>query len=500
MKSPVVDPVDIARRLDEAAAQFNAGHIEAAARLYRRLERDAPGDIRATYSLSVIDIRQGRLEDARRRLEAVTAREPALFTAHHNLGAVRQQTGAWDGAADAYGRAVALRPDAMESRHGLAIALAVLGRSAEAIAQHRALAADPARRWGALTRIALIDPSAIDDGELAAMQAAAADQAIDAETRTGLHFALGEVLEPRGRADEAFAAYAAGNRLKHAALAGLPAAMAQANAAAARYVQDLVTPSFIAAHAGTGHRTTAPIFIVGMPRSGSTLIEQVLASHPGVQGLGETGVLPALAGDGYPKTAAGLRELAKRYLAAMRGRGWDGASHFVDKTLENYLHAGLIHLMFPRAVILHAVRDPMDVCFACYRQLFASGNETLYDLADIGAEYLRYRGLMAHWAAVLPGRVTDVGYEALVADPETRIPSLVTKAAGLPWDPATLRFHEREGSVQTASATAVRRPIYRSSVERWRRHARNLQPLIAALGPYGPGSVERGGNGANDGT
>jgi hypothetical protein len=184
-----------------------------------------------------------------------------------------------------------------------------------------------------------------------------------------------------------------------------------------------------------------------------------------------------------------MRELAATYLAALRERGWDGASRFVDKTLENYLHVGLIHLLFPRATILHAVRDPVDTGFACYRQLFARGNETLYDLAGIGAEYGRYRALMAHWASVLPGRVIDVDYEALVADPQARIPALVTEAAALPWDEAVLRFHERAAGVGTASASQVRKPIYGSSVQRWRRHAQALQPLIAALGPYGPASA-----------
>jgi hypothetical protein len=141
-------------------------------------------------------------------------------------------------------------------------------------------------------------------------------------------------------------------------------------------------------------------------------------------------------------------------------------------------------VLFPRAVILHAVRDPMDTGFACYRQLFTAGNETLYDLAEIGAEYVRYRQLVDHWAAILPGRAVEVSYEALVADPGQQIPALVTEAAGLTWDPAALRFHERAGGVATASASQVRRPIYRSSVQRWRRHAERLQPLVDALGEY----------------
>jgi hypothetical protein len=474
------DPAAFLRALDEAAAHFAAGRLDVAAQVYRRLEREAPDDVRAAYSLSVIDLRQGRLDRAAARLEAVVDREPSLAAAWHNLGAVRQNQSRWDAAALAYGRALDLRPEAGETREGLAAALTALGRGAEAIAHHRVLAGEQAHRWIALTRIALIDPAAVGDDDLAALRQAAAAPATEPTVRIGLNFALGDVLELRGQAGEAFDAYAAGNRLKRATLDAEGAA--RANAAAADYLKALVAPAFLAAHAGQGSPSPAPILIIGMPRSGSTLIEQVLAAHPKVQGLGETGVLPALVTHGYPETAAGFRRLAARYLAQMRARGWDGSSRFVDKTLENYLHVGLIAVLFPRATILHAVRDPMDTGFACYRQLFVSGNETLYDLADIGAEFGRYRGLMDHWAKVLPGRVRDVGYEPLVENPESQIPELVAELAGLPWDPVTLSPHQRPGAVQTASASQVRQPIYRSSVKRWSRHAERLRPLAEALG------------------
>ena len=458
--------------------------MDAAAQIYRRLEREAPQDLRPSYSLAVIDIGLGRLDRAEQRLATVTEQAPDLAAAWHNLGAVRQRLGAWQAAALAYGRAVELQPLAPESRFGLAAALAAMGQGAEAIEHVRHAAADPAQRCAALTRIALIDASALADEDSAAMQAAAGDEGRDPEARIGLHFGLGEALDRRGREVDAFQAYAAGNRLKHERLGAAVRAAADANAAAARYVRERVTPEFLAAQAGAGHRTGAPIFVVGMPRSGSTLIEQVLASHPQVQGLGETGVFPDLATRGYPKSAAGLRELADRYLATLRDRGWDGASRFVDKTLENYLHAGLLAAIFPNATILHSVRDPVDTGFACYRQLFVNGNETLYDLAEIGREYVRYRGLMDRWAAILPGRIVDVAYEKLVADPEPAIRALVTEAAGLTWDSACLAFHAREGPVQTASASAVRRPIYSTSIDRGRRQAARLQPLIEALGPY----------------
>lgn len=476
---------EVERLLNEAAAHFEAGRLDAAAHIYQRAERRAPGDIRPVYSLAVIDIHQRRLPRARRRLEAVTAASPDHLAAQHNLGVVRQQLGDWPGAVTALEAALAAHPAADETRQALALALTVVGRTGEAAGQYRVLAASPGARWTALTRLALIDAGAIDDAELADMRGAAAEQALDAEVRTGLHFALGEVLERRGLYDEAFAAFATGNRLKRTELTPSAPDAAEAHEAAARFVRELFTPGFIARNEGRGSRSSAPIFVVGFPRSGSTLIEQILASHPQVQGLGETAVLPKLLEERYPsgpKIAAGrFRDLAERTLAAMRERGWDDRSRFVDKTLENYLHLGLIHLLFPRAAIVHAVRDPMDAGLSCFRQLFVSGNETLYDLADIGAEHRRYQGVMDHWRAVLPGRVIDVRHEDLIADPERESRRLL-EATGLEWDESVLRFFQRKGAVRTASAAQVRRPIFKDSVERWRRYESHLAPLKAALG------------------
>jgi tetratricopeptide (TPR) repeat protein len=473
-----LDAAALERGLDEAAKHFAAGRLTAAAGAYRRLERLAPDDIRAPYSLAVIDLRLGDAAGARRRLDRVVAAAPDHVPALHNLGAACQQLGDWTGAARAYEAALELRPEATETRKALAVALAILGRAPEAIAQHRLLARVPGERWAALTRIALLDPAAIDDDDLSAMRAAAEDRRLDPETRTGLFFALGEALDRRGQDDAAFEAYAAGNRLKHASLA--PGA-AEASAAAARHVRETVTSAWLAAAQGRGRRGLSPIFIVGFPRSGSTLIEQILAAHSGVQALGETGVLPRVVEGGYPKAPKSIGDLADRYLAGLRAQGWDGASRPVDKTLEDHLHVGLIAAMFPDAVILESRRDPVDVGFACFRQLFAEGNETLYNLAEIGAELRRYRELMAHWDAVLPGRVTPIGYEALVADPEAGAKAL-SEAAGLAWEPAALRFFERERALATASAMQARRPIHADSVGRWRRHAAKLAPLIEALG------------------
>jgi hypothetical protein len=173
----------------------------------------------------------------------------------------------------------------------------------------------------------------------------------------------------------------------------------------------------------------------------------------------------------------------------MRQRGWQGADRFVDKTLENYLRVGMIHLMFPKSVILDSTRDPVDTCLSCYRQLFTAGNETLYDLRQIGRAYVRYRRVMEHWERVLPGRVIRVPHEKLVADPEAQIRWLVGDACQLDWDPACLRFFEAEGVVRTASAAQVRRPIFSTSIGRWARFQNELEPLLNALGPYAPQPV-----------
>ncbi|HZC17968.1 MAG TPA: sulfotransferase, partial [Caulobacteraceae bacterium] len=336
--------------------------------------------------------------------------------------------------------------------------------------------------------------------ELDALRHAASDADAGVAARAGLSFALGEVLEVRGADDEAFAAFAAGNRLKYQALAAgppasRPEAVARDHADSLPRLKAIVTPGFIAAHQGQGNDHARPIFIIGMPRSGSTLIEQILSSHRAVQGMGESPVMAEALehGGAYdpvsPKTATWIRELAETYLAGMRARGWKSGVQLVDKTLESFLHVGMIALMFPRAVVLHGVRDPVDTCLACYRQLFADGNETLYDLGQIGAEYVGYRAVMDHWSAVLPGRVIDVSHETLVADPQAQIRWLVTEACGLDWDPACLGFHRTKRAVRTASVAQVRQPIFTTSLQRWRRYAKHLGPLFEALGPYAPTEV-----------
>ena len=479
--------------LNGAAACYAQGRLDEAADLYRQAADADPKDLRPVYSLALIDIRLGRLESARQRLRMVTDQDPNLYSAHQNLGAVCQNLNLWTEAADAYRHALRLNPGAVETHFSMARALTVLGRLAESRACYRALAANPSVRVRALTRLAMLDPAVIDAQDLTALQYTADEPATPPAMRVEAYFALGMCLEQRGTDQAAFAAFQAGNRLKHGALmaspdlAARPDAVERAHELAARFVIDRFDESFLQRRSHQGG-STAPIFVIGMPRSGSSLIEQILSSHPHVQSMGENAALSMVVDQGFTKfeQAAHPRDLAEAYLDSMRQRGWTGTDRFVDKTLENHLRVGMIHMMFPESLILESARDPVDTCLSCYRQLFTEGNETLYDLRQIGRAYVRFRRVMEHWDRVLPGRVIKVAHEKLVTDPERQIRWLVAEACKLGWEPSCLRFYETEGQVRSASAAQVRGPLFSTSIGRWARFASELQPLLEELGPYAP--------------
>lgn len=488
---------DVAALLNAAAACYAQGRLDEAADLYRQAAAADPKDLRPIYSLGLIDIRRGRLESARQQLRTVAAQDPDFYPAQQNLGAVCQNLNLWQEAADAYARALQLNPNAVETHFSLARALAVLGRVSESSACYRALAANPSVRLRALTRLAVLDPAVIEEQDLTALQRAADDPATPSATRIEVNFALGPALEQHGADQAAFAAFTAGNRLKYGALmasadlAARPDAVERAHDLAVQFVIDRFNEPFLQRSWHLGSTSVAPIFIIGMPRSGSSLIEQILSSHPRVQSMGENAVLATLIDRRFTEAeqAANWGDLAKAYLDAMRQCGWQRADRFVDKTLENHLRIGIIHLMFPNAVILESTRDPVDTCLSCYRQLFTEGNETLYELGQVGRAYVRYRRVMEHWERVLPGRVIQIEHEKLVADSEKQIRRLVSDACKLDWDPACLRFYETAGSVRTASAAQVRRPLFATSIGRWERFAGELVPLLKALGPYAPPRV-----------
>lgn len=498
-----------AARLREAAVHRVAERYDEALAIYESLERSNPLEGDPPYFIALIDLVQGRPARALVRLEWLVKRLPNSTLVWLTYAHALRELGQWRDSIKASRRALELCPDDTNEQFALAKALEVVGEMDDALALLRALAADPATRLGALMIIAQISPSAISDTEFAELAAVASDPQNTAEFQIAMNFAVGPLLERRGDYDGAFAAFAEGARLKRLTLTGeieiaprpafseparmLPPAEAEKIALEETgLMTSLFTPEFLADEQGHGSHMATPIFIVGMPRSGSTLIEQILSSHAKVQGLGETGALYQTLVGKYPikflesHGPNHYRDLAGAYLAAMHDRGWTTSARFIDKMLNNYVFVGMIHLMFPKATILHTVRDPVDTCLSNFRTPFHTAQEESYDLADIGRAYVRYRKMMEHWDQVLPGRVIDVDHETLVADPETRIRWLVTEACGLNWDPACLEFHKTKRSVRTASIVQVRQPIFKTSVQRWRKYEKHLGPLFDALGPYAP--------------
>jgi hypothetical protein len=300
-----------------------------------------------------------------------------------------------------------------------------------------------------------------------------------------LHFALGKAYLDLGETERAFDHLDAGNRKKRIQLVYDAEANRAHNAAVAAAFPSEIYDRF----AGAGCDSSAPIFVVGMPRSGTTLIEQILASHPAIHGAGELHALPEAAREigGVPEGIAGLSadELARlgdSYLERV-GDLPAGKTHFVDKLPVNFLNLGLIRLALPDARIIHARRDPVDTCLSCYAKSFKAANlPYAYDQTELGRYYRDYETLMAHWRATLPAtHFLEVQYEAVVDDLEGQSRRMIA-FLGLPWDDACLEFHRTRRPVRTASVNQVRRPIYRGSVGRWRVHAARLGPLLQALG------------------
>jgi hypothetical protein len=304
---------------------------------------------------------------------------------------------------------------------------------------------------------------------------------------------MGKALEDDADHAASFRHYASGNRLRRSNLAY----SADDMSAFVRESMELFSAEFFAARAGYGAPDPDPIFIVGLPRAGSTLIEQILASHPSVEGTMELPDILAMAGalagqrkpsepSKYPRELAKLsatvcRDLGAGYIRDTRIQRKTARPFFVDKMPNNFLHIGLIRLVLPNAKIIDARRHPMACCFSTYKQQFAEGHRYSYDLGELGRYYREYVLLMDHFDRVTPGAVYRVVHERLIEDTETEVRRLLSHC-GLPFDPACLRFHENTRPVRTPSAQQVRRPINREGLEQWRRYDEWLGPLREALG------------------
>jgi tetratricopeptide (TPR) repeat protein len=474
----------LARRGELVAAEALLAHC---------LER-APNLGLARLAHALVLDRAGKPEAALAEFDRVLARDPANVRARAARAAALTSVGDYAAAVEITSALAAAFPDQAHAWTIQANGLRMLGRIDEAVAAwRRAIALQPERGepyWG----LANLKAYRFSEAERAAMSARSADPATSEQDRALLAFALGKADEDAGRFAEAFAHYAAGNALERRRR-GYDA---DATTALVRRAKALFTPEFFERRAGCGDASTAPIFIVGLPRSGSTLVEQILASHPDVESTAElmdiqamadwAGALPAADGrSGYPDRLAALpreaiAQLGHDYLARTAPRRRLGRARFIDKAPWNWLHAGLIQLILPGAKIVDVRRHPLGCGFSAFKQHFAGGFDFAYDLTDLGRYYADYVTLMAHFDAATPGRVHRVSYEALVADTETEVRRLLDYLA-LPFDAATLRFHENRRAVSTPSSEQVRRPIYADGVDSWRRFDPWLDPLKAALGP-----------------
>jgi tetratricopeptide (TPR) repeat protein len=374
----------------------------------------------------------------------------------------------------------------------IAHSLKTLGQQAPAIAEYHAAAAARQGFGDAWWSLANLKTYRFSDAELEQMRVAEAAAATSAVDRHHLCFALGKALEDRGEYAPSFEYYARGNALKRTASRYRPEVIEQNT----RLQIEVCTRELFARHERSGAQAADPIFIVGLPRSGSTLIEQILASHSKVEGTHELADVPRmvvelqgrdwqLENPRYPAVLAQMasedfRRLGEKYLDDTRSYR-SGKAHFIDKMPNNFRHVGLMHLMLPNARIIDARREPMACCFGNLKQLFAHGQEFAYGIEDIARYYLTYLELMRHWDAVLPGRVLRVQYEDVVTDLEGSVRRILDHC-GLEFEPSCVEFHRTERSVRTASSEQVRQPIYREALEQWRHYEPWLGPLRDSLG------------------
>jgi tetratricopeptide (TPR) repeat protein len=512
-----------AARLDER------DRIEAAVARLQQAVAVMPADAEAHLFLAKLLQGLNRFTEAIRHYEKVMVLQPENTEARNNLANIFQRLGRDEAAIPLYERVLAVHPDDADAHCSLGNALIAVDRHDEAIAHYdKVLELDPLRGVAhSNTGIALQALGRMEEAEAAYLRATRiapgdvathlklahlrrfkdgdprlpaleklADEisALDLENQIALHFSLGKAYADLGQPERSFQYLRAGNLAKRGQLAYDEKAVL----GVFERVRTAFSRSLIHQHAGGGDLSSVPVFVVGMPRSGTTLVEQILASHSRIHGAGEIETFretvaalkrrktPSLA---FPEMVAALsqnefRELGSDYVR----RIWrlyapptNRADRIVNKMPMNFFLVGLIHLALPNARIIHTRRDPIDTCFSCYSLMFSGNQPFTYDLAELGRYYRGYEALMRHWREVLPpGVMIEVEYEKLVDDIEATARSLIAHC-GMPWEDGCVAFHQTQRTVATASAVQVRAPIYRTSVGRWRPYEKFLQPLIQAL-------------------
>jgi len=441
--------------LDDGFALQRKGRLDEAAAIYQAIVKAHPKNTRGWNLLGSVAVDKGDMAAARRHFETALATKPNSAEIHHNLGVVLRLLG-----------------DLPASRRHLEEALRLKPRYAEAY-----------HNYVASRRFEPGDPTADRVEDLLRQ-----DDLDDVE-RCFAHFAVGKIYDDMDQSARAFAHYREGNRLKGRTYD------AGAECRNFERLREVFDRGLFERFAHHGHESDMPVFVVGMPRSGTTLVEQVLASHPAAFGAGERNDMESIArtlprhvpGEpAFPDCMGHLDPtIPEKYGAAYLtqvGAKAGGATRLVDKNPHNFKLLGLIAVMFPKARIVHCRRSALDTCLSCYFQNFTKGQEFSFDLGDLAHFYRLYRGLMDHWREVLPLSIFELNYEEMVGERERVMRELIA-FCGLPWDDRCERFFETDRPVRTASSWQVRQPIYASSVARWKAYETELRPLIDALGP-----------------
>jgi tetratricopeptide (TPR) repeat protein len=477
------DPFDVAaiRMLAELAARI--GRWRDAENLLRRAIEIAPGFTAARANLALVLGRMGQPAEALALLDDILAAEPDDL-GHWNLkAATLGRLGDFEQAILWYKNVLAGSPRQPRVWLSYGHMLKTVGRQAEGVdAYRKAIAIKPelGEAWWSLANLKTVK---FTDEDVAAMNQALLAEGLSDEDRFQLDFALGKAMHDAGRPDDAFRHYSAANALR---LKGQPYQAEKLTRTVDRCIEQFTTEAFSQRAGGCDARD--PIFIVGMPRAGSTLVEQILASHSQVEGTSELPDIPTLARDTGPYPAAVLklsenerRALGEEYLKRAGVQRQTSRPLFIDKLPNNWLFVPFIQLILPNAKIIDARRHPLSCCFSNFRQHFARGQLFTYDFEDVGRYYSDYVRLMAHVDAVLAGRVHRVIYERMVDDTEAEVRTLL-EYCGLEFEPGCLEFYKTDRPVRTASSEQVRKPIYRDATDEWRAYEAHLGPLKDALG------------------
>ncbi len=514
-----------ATEMSKAQEYEKAGDTQSAEAIYREILTKDPNHVEAARCLADIAVQNKRFREAEVFLQKVTSTAPEYARAWVELVNVQRElhefaeavnsarqvlqlapdsaeshmvygiavgmTGDHEEAIRAYQRALAIAPDSAGTFCGMAHHQKTIGQQDEAIASYRRAIAIKPDYAEAYWSLANLKTFRFEDGEVEAMRALLKRDDLPDESRAQIHNALGLEFEGRKMYDEAFENFAKCNAVRRQHETYDPV---DTESTYGRIIE-LFTPAFLEKNRGVSETRVAPIFVVGLPRSGSTLIEQILASHSQVDGTHELGDLPRAVQsvrkskqrrfrfpDGLAKIDVDdWRLIGEEYLRRTEIFR-SGAPYFVDKNPNNFAYAGVVRLAIPNAKIIDARRHPLDSCLGSFKQLFDSGQPFSYDMTELAEYYLQYRRLMDHWHEVLPGFVLDVQYENVVADLDGQVRRIL-EFCGLPFEDACLRFHETERAVKTASSEQVRRPIYSSSVNLWRNYEAHLADPVHILEP-----------------